>query len=150
MLKKLFDWLGIFEKNLSAAEWVWRFVTFAVVAGGGTSAGLLAKSSALFASAGPLAWFAIGTAGAVIIALIFFLVKLGNRQSSEADYLRAMSLRESPINPVLASFTDRIIHVHDLYLPRRQVHSNKQFKRCTFVGPGAIAILGGSYIRTNF
>lgn len=150
MVKKLFAWAGLFESNLSAVEWAWRLVTLAVVAAGGTTAGLLAKGSSLFGAAGPLGWMGIGLVGALLVAIIFALVKVGYRQVAEADYLRALSLRESPINPVLDSFTDRIIHVHDLHLPRRQVHTNKQFKRCKFVGPGAIAILGGSYISSGF
>ncbi len=150
MLKKFFEWTGLFESNLSAAEWAWRLVTLAVIAGGGTTAGLLARGTELFVAAGPLAWFGIGVLCSVLIALVFFLVKLGNKQSSEADYLRALSQRKSQINPLSESFTDQIIHLPDLYLPRRQVHSNKQFKRCKLVGPGAVALLGGAYIRTAF
>jgi len=150
MLKKISEWSGLFESNLSAAEWAWRLVTLAVIAGGGTTAGLLARGTELFKAAGPLAWLVIGLCSAATIAVIFFLVKLGYRQSAEAAYLQALAQPRSKVNPLSESFTDQIIYLPDLYLPRRQVHSNKQFKRCKLVGPGAIAMLGGSYIRTGF
>jgi len=150
MLRKFFEWVGVFEANLSAAEWAWRLLTLAVIAGGGTTAGLLAEGSELFAAAGPLAWWSIGLVSALLVASIFFLVKLGRKQTAEAEYLRSLSLRKSAINPLSESFTDQIIYLPDLYLPRRQVHSNKQFKRCKLVGPGAIAMLGGTYIHTGF
>jgi len=150
MPKKLFEWTGLFESNLSAAEWAWRLLTLAIVATGGTTAGLLAKGSELFVTAGPVAWIAIGLVSAALLALSFSLVKLGYKQAAEADYLRNLSLPRTGVNPVLENFADAIIRVHDLHLPRRQIHSNKQFKRCKFVGPGALAILGGTYIRSGF
>ncbi len=150
MLKKLSEWTGLFESNLSAAEWAWRLVTFAVVAGGGTTAGLLAKGTQLFGSAGLLGWVGVGLVTSLLIALIFFLVKLGNRQSSEAAYMRALAQPRSNVNPLAESYTDQIIHLPDLHLPRKQLHANKQFKRCKLVGPGVVAMLGGTYIRTGF
>ncbi len=150
MLKKISEWAGIFESNLSAAEWAWRLTTLAVVLGGGTMAGLLARGTELFKASGLLAWFAIGLCAATTIAVIFYLVKLGYRQSAEATYFQLIAQPHSNINPLSESFTDQVIYLPDLYLPRRQVHSNKQFKRCKLVGPGAIAMLGGTYIRTGF
>lgn len=150
MLKKLFHWSGLFESNLSAADWAWRLITFVVVAGGGTTAGWLALGTELFQAAGPLSWVGIGLATAVVIATIFMLVNLGRRQSAEAAYLQALSQPRGKINPLAESFADQIIYLPDLYLPRRQVHTNKQFKRCKLVGPGAIAMLGGTYIDTSF
>jgi hypothetical protein len=149
-VKNFFHWTGLFESNLSAADWAWRLVTLMVVAGGGTTAGLLARGSELFRAAGPLSWFVIGIIGAVLVALIAFLVNLARRQSAEAAYLQVMSQPRGRVNPLSESFVDQVIYLPDLYLPRRQVHSNKQFKRCKLVGPGAIAMLGGTYIRTNF
>lgn len=150
MLKKLSDWTNLFATNLSAAEWAWRLVTLVVVAGGGTTAGLLAKGTALFGAAGPLGWVAVGLTTSLLIALIFFLIKLGNRQSAEAAYMQVLAQPKSNINPLSESFSDQVIYLPDLYLPRRQVHSNKQFKRCKLVGPGAVAMLGGTYIATSF
>ena len=64
--------------------------------------------------------------------------------------MQALARPHSVVNPLADSFVNQIIKLPDLYLPRRQVHTNKQFKRCKIVGPGAIAILGGSYVRTGF
>lgn len=149
-MKKLFEWTGLFESNLSAAEWAWRLITLAIIAGGGTTAAFLARGTELFLSAGPLAWVAIGLLSALLVALVFLLVKLGYKQTAEAEYLRSLSVPKSQVNPMAESFTDLVIHLPDLYLPRRQVHSHKQFKRCKLVGPGAIAMLGGTYVRTGF
>lgn len=150
MLRDVFKWTSFFESNLSAAEWAWRLVTLVVIAGGGTTAGLLAQGTELFEAAGPLAWFAIGLCVAIALAFIFVLVKLGYRQSAEASYMQALSKPRNTVNPLSGSFTDQVINLPDLYLPRLQLHSNKQFKRCKLVGPGAIAMMGGSYIRTVF
>ena len=149
-MNKLFHWTGLFESNLSAADWAWRLITLAVVAGGGTSAGILAQGTKVFESLGPLGWIGIGLATALVLAALFMLVNMGRRQSAEANYLLALSQVRSKINPLADSFTDQVIYLPDLYLPRRQVHTNKQFKRCKLVGPGAIAMLGGSYISTSF
>jgi hypothetical protein len=150
MFKKFSQLTSLFESNLSAAEWAWRIVTLIIVAGGGTAAGLLAKGTELFGSAGVLGWFSVGLVISLLISLIFFLVQLGNRQSAEANYLQLLSQPHNKINPLSESFSDQIIYIPDLYLPRRQVHSNKQFKRCKLVGPGVIAMIGGTYIRTGF
>lgn len=64
--------------------------------------------------------------------------------------MRALTQPRSGINPLAESFVDEIIYLPDLYLPRRQVHSHKQFKRCKLVGPGAVALLGGNYVSTQF
>ncbi|MEC5207380.1 hypothetical protein QF022_002336 [Vogesella perlucida] len=150
MMKKFFEWTGIFESHLSAAEWAWRIITLMVVVGGGTTAGLLAKGSQLFSALGPLAWMAIGLFAAGIVSLIFFLVKLGNLRSAESAYFQTLTQPRTSINPLAESFTDQIIYLPDLYLPRKQLHSHKLFKRCKIVGPGAIAILGGSYVHSGF
>lgn len=150
MLQRLFRWTGFFESNLSAADWAWRIATFLVIAGGGTTAGLLARGTELFREAGLLAWFAIGLAAAFFIALIFLFVKIGHQQSAEASYMQSLAQVRSRVNPLSDSFSDLVISLPDLYLPRLQVHSNKQFKRCKLVGPGAIALMGGSFIKSTF
>ena len=48
------------------------------------------------------------------------------------------------------SFEDVIIAVEELRLPKIQLHENKHFKNCKFVGPAAIAIIGGHYVNTSF
>lgn len=150
MSKKWLELISIFETNLSAAEWAWRIMTFAVIVAGGTTTGLLAKGSAYFSQFGLLGWIGVGLFSALLMALILFLVKLSNRQSAEAEYIRSMANQSTSVNPLLDSFTDQIIRIEDLHLPIKQLHENKHFKRCKFVGPGAIAILGGNYISSNF
>jgi hypothetical protein len=150
MSRRFFDWISLFETNMSAAEWAWRIVTFLVLAAGGTTAGLLAKGSEIFRSAGYVAWVGIGLCTAILMAVILFLVKLSALKAAQAEYTRAMAARPGSINPLLASFTDLVIPIEDLRLPGKQAHANKHFKRCKFVGPGAIAILGGTYLQNGF
>jgi len=150
MLKKLFDYIGIFETNMSAAEWAWRILTFLILAAGGTTAGLLAEGSEFFQALGPLAWLGIGLLTALLMAFIFFLVRLAHLKAAEAAYTQAMAARQGSVNPLSPSFTDQVIPLEDLRLPGKQVHSHKQFKRCKFVGPGALAILGGTYVHDGF
>jgi hypothetical protein len=84
------------------------------------------------------------------MSLVVFLVKAASRQAAQAEYILAMSRIERRTNPLLESFVDQPIALEDLRLPGKQVHENKQFKRCKFIGPGAIAILGGTYNQVGF
>lgn len=149
-IRRFIDWTGHFESNLSAAEWAWRIFTFVVVASGGTTAAFLAAGSELFGQAGYFAWFGIGVATCLVLAIIYLLIKVGQREAAETEYFRGISTNSSGINPLLDSFVDQVIYIHDLYLPGKQAHANKQFKRCKFVGPGALAILGGTYDHCGF
>ena len=132
------------------ADLTWQVVTFLVVAAGGTTAGLLAASSQLFRALGPLAWFAVALVAAIAIALIFFLVRSAQRAAAEAAIATAMASKPSAVNPLLTSFSDQVIPMEALHLPGRQMHQHKQFRRCKFVGPGALAILGGTFVNSSF
>ena len=150
MLKPLFKFTGLFESNLSAAEWAWRILTLLTVAAGGTTAGLLAQASEWFQKLGPIAWFGIALLSALLIAVIFYLVKLGRLRAVEARFLEVVAQPRATINPLSEAFSDQVISLSDLYLPRYQPHSNKHFKRCKIVGPGAIALVGGTIIKNDF
>jgi len=150
MSRRFLDWISIFETNMSAAEWAWRIITLLVLAAGGTTAGLLAKGSEIFSSMGYVAWVGIGLCAALLMAVILFLVRLSALKAAQAEHTRAMAARTGSINPLLSSFADLVIPIEDLRLPGKQVHANKQFKRCKFVGPGAIAIMGGTYLHDGF
>jgi hypothetical protein len=149
-MRRFLDWITIFETNMSAADWAWRIITLLVLAAGGTTAGLLAKGTDIFRSLGYVASVGIGLSAALVMAVILYLVRLSALKAAEAEYTRAMASRMGSINPLLSSFTDLIIPIEDLRLPGRLLHANKQFRRCKFVGPGAIAIMGGTYISDGF
>lgn len=150
MSRRFFDWIKIFETNMSAAEWAWRIITLLVLAAGGTTAGLLAMGTEVFRSLGYVAWVGIGLLAVLLMAVILYLVRLSALKTAQAEYTRAMAGRTGSINPLLSSFTDLIIPIEDLRLPGKLLHAHKQFKRCKFVGPGAIAIMGGTYINDGF
>lgn len=54
------------------------------------------------------------------------------------------------INPLEEAFKDKVISMDAMRLPTIQLHENKHFKRCKFVGPAALAIIGGNYVSTRF
>jgi hypothetical protein len=139
-----------FEKGLSAAEWAWRIGVFVFIGASGTTTALVAKADPLLKALGPIYWIGVGAIVALAISLILYLTKSSQLKQSEADLNRALSVPRSTINPLLNNFTDSIIPLEDLRLPRSQLHENKHFSRCKFVGPAAVAILGGTYIRTRF
>lgn len=149
-MKRLLEWVALFDSTLSAAEWIWRLLALAILATGGTAAGLLAKDTAALQDFGPLLWAAIGLLVALLMALTLYLVKRANLESAQAEYTRAVATQKRATNPLQESYRDEVIHLEDLRLPGKQLHENKHFKRCKIVGPGAIAILGGTYVDSGF
>ena len=147
-MKKILEWLRL---SVSTADFAWKVVTFIVVAGGGTTAGFLAASSNLLqAWWGPLAWFSIAIVASFAIALIVYLVRSAQRAGAEAAIATAMAMKPSSVNPLLTSFSDLVIPMESLHLPGKQMHQHKQFRRCKFVGPGAVALIGGTFVRIAF
>lgn len=147
---KIWRSLAVFETGLSAAEWIWRLVTLIVIGGGGTITGFLAKADPVLKELGPIYWVGVGLITSVFVAFILFLIKSAILKQAQADHEAAMATLPNAINPLLESFTDLIIPIEDLRLPQVQLHENKHFKRCQFVGPGAVAILGGTYVNSGF
>ena len=146
-MKKILEYMRL---SVSTADLAWKLVTFVVVTGGGTTAGLLAASSQMFRAWGPLAWFGIAIIAALSISLIIFLVRASQRAGAEAAHATAMASKPSTVNPLLTSFADQVIPMESLHLPGRQVHQHKQFRKCKFVGPGALALLGGTFVNSSF
>ena len=146
-LKKLLEYLRL---SVSTADMAWKIVTFIVVIGGGTTAGLLAAGSQLFQQAGPLAWLMVALVAGLVISLIVFLVRASQRAGAEASIATAVASKASQVNPLLSSFADLVIQMEALHLPGQQLHKHKQFRRCKFVGPGTVALLGGTFVNSSF
>jgi hypothetical protein len=142
--------ISVFETGLSAAEWIWRIATFLFIGGSGAATAFLAKADPLLKQLGPIYWVYVGLVTSFVVAVIFYLIKSAILKQAQADFNRAMAMPRTSINPLLDSFNDAIISVEDLKLPFSQLHENKHFKRCQFVGPAAIAIIGGAYVNTDF
>lgn len=147
---KLQEALSLFDTTLSAAEWAWRIVAIMVIGGTGTAGGLIARASPLLQPLGPLYWLAVALITALSTAVILVLVKTANYKQSLADLNAALSIPRNTVNPLSHTFADLIIPVEDLRLPTQQLHENKLFKRCKFVGPATIAIVGGTYVNSSF
>lgn len=150
MQKRLQNFLGIMDTNLSLVDRAWQLFTFLVIFSGGTVATISAKASAYFGDLGMLVWLGVGLFTSLILAICFALIRYAGVKGAEKQYVQSMALRGGGINPLQDSFSDTVIHIHELYLPRMQLHRGKHFKRCIFVGPGAIAILGGTYSHSQF
>jgi hypothetical protein len=148
--KSFWESVSLFESGLSAAEWAWRIATFVFIGGSGTAGALYAKADPLLGKLGAIYWIAVGLLVALVVALILYLVRSANQKQAEAEFTRAMAAPRHTINPLEDSFSDSVIAVEDLRLPTVQLHENKQFKRCRFVGPAAIAIIGGTYSHCKF
>ncbi|WP_133152284.1 hypothetical protein [Vibrio lentus] len=151
MIKNKFvDSVSLFETGLSAAEWAWRIITLVFIGSGATVTGFMAKADPILNKLGPVYWVGIGILTALLLTLILYLVKSAILKQSQADYHASLSVPKNSVNPLLDSFTDTIIPLEDLRLPTIQLHEHKHFKRCKFVGPGAVAILGGNYVNSGF
>ncbi|ELB2228209.1 hypothetical protein QNZ76_002969 [Vibrio parahaemolyticus] len=147
---RIINSVSLFENGLSAAEWVWRIVTVVFIGSSGAITGFLAKADPVLKDLGPIYWVSIGVITSVFVALVLFLIKSSILKQSQADYHAALSVPKNSVNPLQDSFTDTIIPLEDLRLPTLQLHEHKHFKRCKFVGPGAVAIMGGSYVNSGF
>jgi hypothetical protein len=146
-MRKLFDYL---RYSATAADMAWKVFTFLVVAGGGTTAGVLASSSQWFGALGPVAWLGVAILAGLGIATIFALVRISQRAAAEAALATAIASKATTVNPVLGSFEDAVIPIAALQLPGKQLHKHKQFRRCKFVGPGALVLAGGTFSRSTF
>lgn len=148
--RKFREALSLFDTTLSSAEWAWRILVVAAIGGSGTIGGLLARADPFFKSLGPIYWLAVAATTAVVTAIVLYFVKAANHKQSLADLNASLATPRNTINPLAHTFTDVIIPVEDLRLPTQQLHQNKLFKRCKFVGPATIAILGGTYAHSSF
>jgi hypothetical protein len=146
-LKKFFEFLRL---SVTTAGAVWKVVTFLIILAGGTTAGVLAAGTQLFKSFGPLASFAAALLAALVTALILFLVRKSQNAAAQANLATALASRPSEVNPLLKTFEDAIIPIHALRLPGAPVHRYKHFRRCKFVGPGAMALFGGTFVQSKF
>lgn len=105
---------------------------------------------------GPFIWMIVAISTALILTLIIYVINLSfkiraqaNLATVEANHIAILSTPRSRINPLEEVFSDLIIDIPDLYLPLLQLHENKVFTRCKIVGPGAIAIMGGTIAKIN-
>ncbi len=149
-MNKFLNSITIFSTGMSTVDWIWKLLTILVIGGSGTTTALLAADSPFFKEFGELGWGMVGLVCAVIITLIFYLIKSADCKSAYAEYTRAVSQPKNHINPLLDSFKDQIIPIEELRVPGMQVHENKHFKDCSFVGPAAVALVGGTFVNTNF
>jgi hypothetical protein len=149
-MNKFLNSISIFSNGMSTADWIWKLVTILLIGGSGTTTALLAADAPFFKDFGKLGWVVVGLICATIVTLIFYLIKSAESKPAHAEYTRSVSQPKNHINPLQDSFKDQIIPIEELRVPGVQVHENKHFKGCSFVGPAAIALMGGNFVNTNF
>lgn len=147
---KVWDSVNIFQTGMCAADWAWRITTVLFIGGSGTITAFVAKADPVLKELGAIYWVSIGVLVSLIISAILYFVKSANLKEAQANFNRVMATPKNTINPLSDSFKDSIISIEDLKLPIQQLHENKHFKRCKFVGPAAIAIIGGNYVNSGF
>ena len=150
MKSKLFDSMNIFATSMSAADWAWKIATVFIIGGSGTATGFFASKSPYYQQFGMLSRIFIGLIGALSVSVILYLVRSAQNQMAMAEYTLSVSQPKSRVNPLLDSFQNLIIPIEELRVPGVQVHENKHFKRCEFVGPAAIALVGCRMINSGF
>ncbi|KYN24568.1 hypothetical protein AUQ44_01205 [Vibrio cidicii] len=83
---------------------------------------------------------------AVAIGALFYSVWGLNKKDRATEEMA----KSNAINPLDSSFKDKIIPLENLKLPTIQLHENKHFKGCKFVGPSSLVILGGTIHHNGF
>jgi hypothetical protein len=149
-MRRFFRSLTIFDSGVSIAQSIGTVIWLLLVGGSGTATGWLAKNAPIIAQFGPLAWVCAGILAALSVAIILAVMQWSNKQLKYSEYLSAMSGKIGVINPLDHSFNNSLIRIEDLRLPGVMLHERKLFKKVKFVGPGAIAIIGGGIINNNF
>jgi hypothetical protein len=150
MKNKLFNSITVFTTGMSAIDWFWKLFTLLIIGGSGTTSAILASESPFFKELGAVAWIFVGLVCGLSVTLIFYLIKSAESKSAHAEYTRSVSQPKNHVNPLNNTFKDQLIPIEELRIPGVQIHENKHFKGCSFVGPGSIALLGGNFVRTNF
>lgn len=151
---------NFFKNAKTKSEWVdfiERMLGYILLAFGTTISGVWAYTSQALREMGPFMWVIVTVCIGLSLSIIFFLINLGfkikaqaNLTTVQANHVAILSTPKSNINPLAEVFSDQVIYIPDLYLPILSVHKNKVFKRCKIVGPGAVAIMGGTIMNNNF
>ena len=147
---RLWHKLGKVDTGLSFFDRALQLVQFVFVGSGGIGALILAKTDPVLKELGWIYWYTIALLVSLICAGIVFIMRGAAKNQAMTAYYSSLAAPKSLVNPLSESFVDMVIPVEDLRLPDKQVQTGKHFRRCKFVGPGVIAILGGSYSNTGF
>lgn len=149
-MQRIFRALSVFDSGLSITQTVGTVIWLLLVGGSGTVTGWLAKNAPIIAQFGPLAWIGAGLVASLAVAAILAIMRWADSRLRYGEYLSVLSSQGHNINPLATSFEDRIIKLDDLHLPGMMLHERKVFKRCKFVGPGAVAVMAGSFLDNQF
>jgi hypothetical protein len=132
------------------ADFAWRVFTTIIILAGSTTAAFIAYGNTLIIKYGLSVWLGFTLITALLIAVIFYFINKARQASAEARLYNKLALEPSAINPLLNNFENKIIRMHSLTLPSKQLHKHKLFRNCKFVGPGVVAIVGSNITNCNF
>jgi hypothetical protein len=147
---KYFKSLSVIESGASGLQMVGQIIWLLLVGGSASLTGWLAKNAPIIAKFGPLAWIGAGLFAGLFVAVILAIMKWSTRQERYGEYLIAMAQKSSSIDPMSEAFDKKVIKIPDLAIPGKMLHDQKHFKGCFFIGPGAIAIIGGQLTHSKF
>lgn len=147
-LRALFGTFSAFDTSLSLAEKIGRLIFYIFVGASGTATALVARVDPVLRELGAIYWIAVGLLASLLIVFVFWLLKSAFKQQALGAYYNRLAVPKGLINPLDETFKDVVISVDDLRLPNSQWVKSKHFKRCIFVGPAVLGVVGGS-IRNN-
>ena len=145
--------VGIADGATSTADFVGRILSWLLIGGGGVvtaeAGGGAPFLDSIHAVLGGLTYVTLFFVGAFLTLGLILLHRKAQEMVSKEEYNRKLAnLNTSKINPLATLFEDQVIAIEDLRLPVMQMHEGKIFRRCEFVGPGAICLNGGK-VRHN-
>lgn len=137
----------------SAASWVWdwfieHWPTVIVVVGGAVMT-WLGYLSAWLRVYGPVAWGALGIASALVLSLAFFLAGLAKQRFVLVRFAERRA-ETAGINPLDDHFSKKRIKMSDFFHPFYEPVTATKFQDCELLGPAAVALEGGAFLRSSF
>jgi len=85
----------------------------------------------------PLSWIAVGFAGVMAAAFIYWLLAVANGKMAMAKRVVA-TLEKSGVNILEDRFDKKVIRLIDFYHPQYITQDNKDFRNCEINGPSLV------------
>lgn len=149
-LHAVFSTFSAFDTSLSLAEKIGRLIFYIFVGASGTVTALMARVDPVLKELGALYWVAVGLVTYLIVVFILWLLKSAFRQQALGAYYNRLAVPKGLINPLDETFKDLVISIEDLRLPTSQFIERRHFKRCVFVGPDVLGLMGGTITNNSF
>lgn len=101
----------------------------------------LAAVSKFLRPYGALGWAAAAIVTLLLLSLIYAVYAWAMDRVATSNYKHMLTGLTPTVNPMATNFEDQRISIAEFFHPLSVVHQGKTFRRCEFIGPGAIAFL---------